>query len=657
MVDINNLLNLARQYKTNPLDTTQEARQLLDAIDENKDGTVDSAETDSFTKAGANLQGDDKTLFDTLVKLVDVAKKVAPPKFDVDANGNLKIKTVGGREVSIPKDQLTVSHLSNPVEEQAWRDQINNSKGKAVIVDSVRGLDIVKKGLAGADPLADPTKAADNLVKELWENKDGINVNGKFEERRIIRMEEILGAQNLIKELEAKDPAKAAEFKKQFFAKMGEYINKFGKEAQFTFDTFVALFQSTAWGEGGHTNDLKKFYEEMLQGMAQTANVTKDKLANLKNGESVVLSNYDGTQDGNPFGSLAFVASKDASGSVSFDFVEHATAPKENRAIGVDSGKFKSTLSSALDEVSKLDQSKLSEQQKNAIKDLKSADIPAILGGGKDGLSTLLGNLKILAGIPGIKPETLAQINDLIKQVEKLLAQAENKPAEQSASPTPTTQQPGPAAQSPSQLPPGGALPGTQSSLSPQLQGLKTQLDELNELLKKQSPPSKIETDYSDLSKEKTRESLKSELEGILNITGLDPVVKQKVQEALTKVNESLKPATTQPATPAFDLNTFKADTISFFNKLKGTPVNDSAGNVGALINKLSVGSSLQDVNNTIAALEGIKTSISSSTMENKEELARQIGEMVSKIKTYYASVLEPSRSSPPMQGDQSVPK
>jgi hypothetical protein len=515
MVDINKLLTLAKQYRTNPLDTTHEAKQLLAAIDADKKDGISKDEFSAFEAVGKDLTGDQKVLFDELTKIVNEKIKTAAPD-------SLKVK-VSGKDFDLSTQELIQKpfRLKNDTEQSLWLNEIHKSANRGVTVSKSRAVSTVGNVIAGRNISEDAVM--EDVVQKLWDNNDSIG----GEKRKVFRMEEILGMQEAIKALPPDKQKAALEL---FGKKMGEYIHKnFGDDAQFTMDTFIALHQSTDWGKGGHTTELQNFYKSMLGEMCKNVPHLKEKIDKLADGEAVVLGNYD--VDGGPFGSSAFYVKKEGA-NLSFDFIEHIKAPEGSKTIGVDPEVAQKELGEVVKSIKADTSLKPNAAQAKALTDLEKSipSIPAILSGEPAALQLLFDQLIEVLGIAGLKDGVKDQLKSLIEQVGKLLGKsAEEIKKAQGPSAIPASTGPGGAGAGtgptggPTGTPPAS---GTPAKVDPK--ELKDRLNKIPEDLKGLENPNVLEP--------LKEESIKKIIEELSDKTSIEDIKK------LQAVLENLKP-------------------------------------------------------------------------------------------------------------------
>ncbi|MBI1857685.1 MAG: hypothetical protein HYR97_00995 [Candidatus Melainabacteria bacterium] len=174
-----------------------------------------------------------------------------------------------------------------------WSKERNKYIEKRIELDLVKEKNNINKQL-GKD------KNAANLVKALWTNDDSIDGS----KTNVIRMNELIGAWAATKN----DPA----LRKQFVQEMAKYINdkNNGLDPQFVLDSLLQVIQSTDFtGQ----KDLQNFLKEIALETAKGGDFAK-------RGDGVI-ANYDSTNEGGVFGSLALVKNGNK-----FEFIEHDPA-------------------------------------------------------------------------------------------------------------------------------------------------------------------------------------------------------------------------------------------------------------------------------------------------------------------------------------------
>ena len=309
-----------------------------DTFDTNHDGKIDGGDDNTklallaeiMTAHIDSLGKDEKELLGLLIAAIPTGQPQKPPAPNLDKYGD-RIK-----------EELNKPHkLSNPAEDTFWRNDRLRYKGQTIDLDTNKALDYVRAALTGTSLVQVPgvskeTNEAIAVVHGLWENFD-------YTRERVVRMEELLGVSEYIKTLDNTDKTKdkdgetqQSRFKKAFFEQMGKYIKeKFGDDSQFTFDSLLALIQSTDWSDQDETTQsLKTFCKDLAEGIANTGDFAKNlpKGLGLENG--AIVGNYNGKGDGNPYGSLSLIRYKekvDGKEVMKFDWLEYETAPQENK--------------------------------------------------------------------------------------------------------------------------------------------------------------------------------------------------------------------------------------------------------------------------------------------------------------------------------------
>lgn len=213
--------------------------------------------------------------------------------------------------------------LSNAQENNFWKNERLKFKGQTLNLNSNNALKLVQEALKGNEN-ADIKERAKVITKGLWENYDSLN-------NKVFRMEEILGVMLYADETFKGNEEQKKEFKSEFFKEMAKYIKEnFGKDSQFIFDSLLALYQSTDWS-GSDNDALEAFVKELTEGIASTEGFSTEKITNVGENNGIVAGNYNGKDDGNPYGSLALIMYKDADGTLKFKWLEYDTASQLNK--------------------------------------------------------------------------------------------------------------------------------------------------------------------------------------------------------------------------------------------------------------------------------------------------------------------------------------
>lgn len=209
--------------------------------------------------------------------------------------------------------------LPNAAENQFWKNERLKYKGQTLNLNPNNALRLVQEALKGNEN-ADLKERAKAITKGLWENFDSSN-------KKTFRMEEILAVQQYIKTLAQEDQVK---FKEEFFKEMGKYISDAnnGLDAKFVFNSLLYLYQSTDWSGTGN-DDLEKLIKGLAEGIASTEGFGIKEIKDFGENNGVIAGNYNGTDDGNPYGSLALFMYKEKDGAkevIKFKWLEYKTA-------------------------------------------------------------------------------------------------------------------------------------------------------------------------------------------------------------------------------------------------------------------------------------------------------------------------------------------
>lgn len=317
-------------------------------------------------------------------------------------------------------------------EDEIWRAERLRLKGQTVTINKYRGLKIVENALKGKEKLPFDQQAG-SLVKALWENNDYIEYKNQKFNRKILRMEEVLGVLELVnKNIKAEDKE---AFKQAFFKANGEYIkNNFKKEdRQGVLDSFAQVFQSTKWSEGGHTQELKDFFSELTAKTIE--NSLKDENGKIegleKPGDLKVVANYADDEDGTKVGKMAVALYMDDDGKIQHMLVEHEASESEDN-------KTTNNITEPQYDQESLEKVRTNLEQIPELKDhvekLHDIHIPTMLGTENiNDLESLFSNLKSLSEMSELPPPEKALIEGLMKEVKAYLNVLSNKEAEQKA--------------------------------------------------------------------------------------------------------------------------------------------------------------------------------------------------------------------------------
>jgi hypothetical protein len=214
--------------------------------------------------------------------------------------------------------------LADDSEDGRWSDMRRGFQGRTITINRGRAKELVTDTVNKvrlSNPSAEVDEQARAVVENLWANEDYVG----GERRQVFRVGEIKGVLDYINSL---PPGEREQFKQAFFKNMADYISNPGNglDEQFVMDSLLQVLQSSDFSGDAQSQELGHFIKELTVGIAQNSSSFRNRVS-TNGSDRVVIGNYDGTNDGGIYGSLALVRNADGT----FTFIEHQVSSPTNK--------------------------------------------------------------------------------------------------------------------------------------------------------------------------------------------------------------------------------------------------------------------------------------------------------------------------------------